>query len=76
MMPDFANYSEEAILRWHWGEVYDIRQVNRYKFVAVAKWGNHDMLTAETSSELRQLIFRHYGPKTKGYAEAKKLGRD
>lgn len=74
-MVDFTVFSDEANLRYHWGTVYDIRQVGQWKWVAVAKWGNRDMLTAETADGLRGLIHRHYGPKTLGYAEAKKIGR-
>jgi hypothetical protein len=74
-MVDFSTYSAEANLRYHWGAVYDIHQVSQWKWVAVAKWGNHDMLTSETADGLRHQIYRHYGPKTEGYSEAKKLGR-
>jgi hypothetical protein len=70
-----STYSEEAALRWHWGAVYDIRQVSQRKWIAVAKWGDHDMLTGETAASLRHLIHLHYGPETAGYSEAKKIGR-
>jgi len=33
------------------------------------------MLTSETADGLRHQIYRHHGPKTEGYSEAKKLGR-
>jgi hypothetical protein len=75
LMPDFSVYTDEANLRYHWGTVYDIRQVSRWKWVAVARWGNQDMLTSDTADGLRSLIHRHYGPRTHGYAEAKKIGR-
>ena len=74
-MVNIGPYSEEANLRYHWGAVYEIRQVSQWKFVAVAKWGNHDMLTSGTADGLRSLIHRHYGPETPGFAEAKALGR-
>jgi len=66
---------EVANLRYHWGAVYDIWQAGPWKFVAVAKWGDLDTLTAETAEQLRQLIHRHYSPATAGYSEATTLGR-
>ena len=74
-MADFSAYSEVASLRYHWGAVYDIRQASQQKWVAVARWGSRDTLTAGTAEQLRQRIWRHYSPGTAGYSEAMKLGR-
>jgi hypothetical protein len=74
-MVNITPYSDEANLRYHWGAVYDIRKTGPWKWQAVAKFGTHDVLIAESAYELRQIIFRHYSPKTYGYEQAKKLGR-
>jgi hypothetical protein len=74
-MPDMGKLSDLAHMRWHWGDVYDIDRRPGGKWSAVARWGNHDELAADTPDGLLYLIRRHYGPKTKVYSEAKKLGR-
>lgn len=74
-MVNIGPYSDEANLRWHWGAVYDIRKVGPWKWEAIAKFGSRDVLYAETGDELRHLIHLHYGPKTYGYEQAKRMGR-
>jgi len=49
-----------AYLRHHWGEVYRINHAHRWLWQAVALFGSHDVLEAESADELLYKIRRHY----------------
>jgi hypothetical protein len=60
-----TDIQELADLRRNWSVVYRINHARCWQ--AVALFGTHDVLKAGTAEQLRQQIFRHYGPKTEGY---------
>jgi hypothetical protein len=49
-----------AYLRHHWGEVYRINHPHRWQWQAVALFGSHDVLEAESAEGLLYKIRRHY----------------
>lgn len=46
-------------LRFHWSDVYTIG-IRDGKYVAVAKFGSQEQLTADEPGQLLKLIRRHY----------------
>ena len=50
-----------AFLRHHWGQVYDFAR-DGAQYVATARWGDRDRLTAATPGQLLTLVRRHYQP--------------
>ena len=48
-----------AYLRYHWDQVYSFETVNG-KYIATARFGSHDVLTADSPGELLGKIQRHY----------------
>ncbi len=58
-----------AYLRHNWSEVYQIVRPSQESdtWKAIARWGNHDVLTSDSPDGLLYLIGRHYGPLTEGY---------
>lgn len=50
-------------LRFHWSDQYDIRKTPSGQYVAVARFGKQDTLTADDPGELQHMIWQHYpGP--------------
>jgi hypothetical protein len=50
-------------LRFHWSDVYQIGRRRGGQYVAIAKFGEQEMLTAEDAGELLRKIRLHYpGP--------------
>jgi hypothetical protein len=49
-----------AYIRHHWGEVYRINHAHRCQWQAVAQFGSHDVLEADSADELLYKIRRHY----------------
>lgn len=49
-----------AYLRHHWGEVYRINHTHGRQWQAVALFGSHDVLEAESAEGLLGKIRRHY----------------
>ena len=48
-------------VRHHWGSRYDVGR-DGAQYVAVARYGDRDRLTAATPCELLGMIRRHYRP--------------
>jgi hypothetical protein len=47
-------------LKFHWSDAYDIRKVPSGEYIAVAKFGKQEKLTAYDPDRLLNLIRRHY----------------
>jgi len=50
-----------AFLRYHWDEVYNFTR-DGPQYVATAKYGQRDRLTANTPEQLLSMVRRHYRP--------------
>jgi hypothetical protein len=46
-------------LQFHWGDVYTLRKA-RGRYTAEAKFGDHDLLAADSPDELAAKLRRHY----------------
>jgi hypothetical protein len=47
-------------LRFHWSDQYDIGKTPGGQYVAVARFGKQDTLTADDPASCKHMIWQHY----------------